>query len=64
MLVQLRYVDETYPVILESGTIPDLFPADYYGCPYSPGNAGKPCDAPPGCNVNGDGVFVAPPCIE
>lgn len=66
--LQLRYVDEGYadpnaPIILESGTIPDYYPADYYGCPYKPGNPTTPCVAPPTCNVDGNGVFVAPPCI-
>lgn len=50
--LQLRYVDTDYvttavPLILESGTSPDVYPADYYGCPYPPGNAGEPCVAPP-----------------
>ena len=65
---QLRYVNEGYPtsavpLILESGTKPNVYPADYYGCPYPPGNAATPCVAPPTCNVNGDGVFVPPACI-
>ena len=67
--VQLRYVDVDYPsaavpLILESGTTPDVFPPDYYGCPYAPGNAVSPCVAPPTCNFDGNGVFVSPPCIE
>ncbi len=67
--LQLRYVDVDYPsaavpLILESGTTPDVYPPDYYGCPYAPGNAVSPCIAPPTCNVDGNGKFVAPPCIE
>lgn len=65
--MQLRYVNVDYPsaatpLILESGTIPDVYPADYYGCPYQP-NAVSPCNAPPTCNVDGNGVFVPPACI-
>ena len=64
--MQLRYVDEGFsdpakPVILESGTKDDVYPAQYYGCPYEP-TASTPCNAPRTCNVNGNGQSIGP-CI-
>ena len=54
---QVRYIVETMPVMLESGTKTASLPNELYGCPY-PVNPALPagtCAAPELCNCN-DGI--------
>ena len=55
--VQVRYIVETMPVLLESGTKTLLLPNELYGCPYPVNPALPPgtCAAPELCNCN-DGI--------
>lgn len=49
--MQVRYIVETSPVLLESGTKQLSLPKELYGCPY-PVNPLYPgaCAPPPQCN--------------
>ncbi|BDA44429.1 hypothetical protein COCOBI_05-6130 [Coccomyxa sp. Obi] len=49
---QVRYIVESQPVILESGTKQAVLPAELYGCPYPPvpGQPAGTCAAPDTCN--------------
>ena len=51
---QVRYIVETMPVMLESGTKTLSLPSELYGCPYPPNPALPPgtCAAPDLCNCN------------
>ncbi|CAL8470394.1 g9936 [Coccomyxa elongata] len=51
---QVRYIVETQPVILESGTKQAALPADLYGCPYPPvpGQPAGTCAASDTCNCH------------
>ena len=54
MWLQVRYLVDTLPVILESGTKQMALPSELYGCPYPPA-AGQPpgtCIAPAICNCH------------
>ena len=54
---QVRYIVETMPVMLESGTKTLSLPNELYGCPYPVNPALPPgtCAAPELCNCN-DGI--------
>ena len=47
--LQVRYIVETMPVVLESGTKTLSLPSELYGCPY-PATSGGDCKPPPSCN--------------
>ncbi|BDA44433.1 hypothetical protein COCOBI_05-6170 [Coccomyxa sp. Obi] len=49
---QVRYIVDTQPVILESGTKQAALPANLYGCPYppAPGQPAGSCIQPQTCN--------------
>ena len=51
---QVRYIVETMPIMLESGTKTLSLPSELYGCPYPPNPALPPgtCAAPDLCNCN------------
>ena len=51
---QVRYIVETMPVMLESGTKTLSLPSELYGCPYPVNPALPPgtCAAPDLCNCN------------
>ena len=50
----MRYIVETMPVMLESGTKTLSLPSELYGCPYPPNPALPPgtCAAPDLCNCH------------
>ena len=52
MWLQVRYIVDTQPVILESGTKLAALPAELYGCPYprAPGQPAGTCIQPETCN--------------
>ncbi len=52
--LQVRYIVDAQPVILESGTKQAALPAELYGCPYppAPGQPRGTCAAPDTCNCH------------
>ena len=52
--VQVRYIVDAVPVMLESGTKQMALPAELYGCPYPPvpGQPPGSCAAPLMCNCH------------